>query len=108
MTSPALLSALAEETAALARPVERISAVLGELIGKLPAETRGSAVVEAQALDVVVQRLEAIAQALSGLALGASDAEILADLKLSDLVARLKGSARDHTAVEAGDCELFD
>lgn len=109
MTPGALLEAVARETAATVRPVEGLATLLGDLVATLPADRRHAALVQAQAADLLVQRLEGLAQVVTGLAEGRGVEEILAELRLADLAAALRGtSAPSLDQSTSGDFALFE
>lgn len=105
----ALLAAAADEATAVSDGIEAVSSLTTRLILATPAEDRGAAMAEAQAFDLLAQRMEALSAVLMALASGQTPEAAVHAITLSDLAARLAG--RDpSTAAGApgpGDCLLF-
>lgn len=107
MDAPALLQALGRETAATAAGLSDVHDLLGELVGGLSPEARGAALVRAQALDLAVQRIEALATVLGGLARGEPAPALLARIGLGELAAALGAGPAADGDRPTGDLELF-
>lgn len=107
MASPTLLAALAREIDATAAPLSDVHDLLGELVEGLPVEARSEALVRAQALDLAVQRIEALAAVLAGLGRGEAEPALLAGVGLGALASALAGAPAGKDDSETGDLELF-
>jgi hypothetical protein len=110
--APSLLAALAAEIGDVRTGVDRVSGLLTDLVRRLPAEHRAEALTDAQALDVLIQRLDAVAGVLDGLASGQTSADAVSGVLLADMAGRLNGReasrAPSAPADDAGDLHLFD
>lgn len=110
--APSLLAALAAEIGDVRSGVERVSGLLTDLVRRLPAEHRAEALTDAQALDVLIQRLDAVAGVLQGLSDGRTSADAVSAVLLADVAVRLTGEAParapDHPPASSGDLLLFD
>ena len=76
---------------------------------RLPEE-RSNALTQAQALDALIQRVEALSDVLRMLGGGASPSDAVSRLSLSDVAGRLRPAAGEHrpaSAADAGDLTLF-
>nr|WP_314433199.1 hypothetical protein [uncultured Brevundimonas sp.] len=105
----ALLRAVAEALMQARGRIDGVEAMVSDLIGQTAPENRAPALVQAQALDVLGQEIEALSGVLHRL--GQGDAPDLAvdATPLSDLSARLGavvGLSRDHTS-DTNEIELF-
>ncbi len=90
--SSALLSAISGELAAMVETVESLSAMVGDHVAQSRGDARLSALRNAQSIDDLSQRLDALSGVTGAMARG-DDAEIaLAGVRLADLVQRLRGS----------------
>lgn len=106
----ALLAAVADEAAAVSAGVEAVSALTTRLILAAPPEGQGAAMAEAQAFDLLAQRMEGLSAVLTALAAGQTPEAAVHAVTLSDMAARLAGRAPSVTAADApdaGDCLLF-
>ena len=114
-----LMTALAAEFADMADGVEGLAALTSALIRTADAATRPQALMQAQAIDALVQRCLALRDVSAGLAEGRALETVLAEVPLTDLAVRLGGASslladRPRTAAnadvtsDAGDLMLFD
>ena len=108
---PEVFLRLSGEVTRLARDCDRLQAALGRIVA---AQTDPGLSLEAQTIDCVVQRLVALASFTAQLSATAPDVGVeldaaLADLTLSDLVARLAGRSGRRLTAELADgaMELF-
>jgi len=103
-----LLGAVAEEMAAVREGVETLSVLTSRLIRTaLPGE-QAKALAEAQAFDLLVQRLDGLRDVLTALAADTAPDVAIQAVTLSEMGARL--GRRDLPATdtpEPGDCLLF-
>lgn len=106
--APSLLAALAAEIGDVRSGVERVSGLLTDLVRRLPAEHRAEALTDAQALDVLIQRLDAVAGVLTGLSSGQTSADAVSAVLLSDMADRLQGQSPARASDASGDLQLFD
>lgn len=105
-----LLVAVADELMRVRRDVDGVEALVGDLVRHAPAQDRPAALIQAQALDALNQRLEALSGVLRSLGDGASPAEAVSRLPLADMAGRLRpaaDAAPTSNAVNAGDLTLF-
>lgn len=105
----ALLRAVADALLQARGRIDGIETMVGELIGQATPENRGPALVQAQALDVMGQEIEALSGILRRLGQGEALDKALDAAPLSDLSARLGavvGLTRDH-APDTNEVELF-
>jgi|GEM_PF-427895 len=112
-----LMAALAAEFADMADGVESLAALTSALIHTADAATRPQALMQAQAIDALVQRCLALRDVSTGLAEGRALETVLAEVPLADLALRLGAHKDDapprpaeppfHPA-DAGDLMLFD
>ena len=105
-----LLVAVADELMRVRRDVDGVEALLSDLVRHAPAQDRPAALIQAQALDALNQRLEALSGVLRRLGAGAGPAEAVSRLPLADLAGRLRpaaDAASPSNAVDAGDLTLF-
>lgn len=106
--APSLLAALAAEIGDVRMGVDRVSGLLSDLVRRLPAEHRAEALTDAQALDVLIQRLDAVAGVLNGLSSGQTSADAVSAVLLADMAERLSGQVPARVSEDAGDLHLFD
>ncbi|RZJ98003.1 MAG: hypothetical protein EON88_01620 [Brevundimonas sp.] len=110
--APSLLAALAAEIGDVRAGVDRMSALVSDLVRRLPVEDRAEALTDAQALDVLIQRLDAVAGVLHGLSDGQTSADAVSSVLLADVARRLTDDAPRPAAgsppTTAGDLLLFD
>lgn len=109
----ALLSALSAECAEMAAAAEGLSTVVFEHARGLPAAERGPVVVQAQAVDLLVQKLAALAGLADALSEGQPVEAAIDALPLADLADRLSSSVLQRAVARAaepsdGDLVLFD
>ena len=110
--TPALLSGLADELSSMIPVVEGLSALVFDHALKANAEDRSRILTQAQAVDDLSQRLEALRGLASALSRGADIQTALDALPLESMAARLRaagvggGPARDD-GPDAGDLLLF-
>lgn len=103
----ALLAALATETDALRAQLDELAGRLGVWMRDLPPGLSGGIVTEAQAFDLLGQRLEALTMLLEGVARGEAVADLIAAVPLAEMADRLGGKGPAPT-MAAGDLVLFD
>lgn len=103
-----LLAALAAEIGDVRSGVDRVSGLLSDLVRRLPVEHRAEALTDAQALDVLIQRLDAVSGVLNGLASGQTSADAVSTVLLADMAGRLNGHQPARASSDAGDLHLFD
>jgi hypothetical protein len=110
--APSLLAALAAEIRDVRAGVDRMSTLVSDLVRRLPVDDRAEALTDAQALDVLIQRLDAVAGVLHGLSDGQTSADAVSAVLLADVAVRLKGETAPrpvaHPPVTSGDLLLFD
>ncbi|WP_420470575.1 hypothetical protein [Brevundimonas sp. FT23042] len=106
--TPSLLAALAAEIGDVRSGVDRVSGLLTDLVRRLPVEHRAEALTDAQALDVLIQRLDAVAGVLNGLASGQTSTDAVSSVLLADMAGRLNGHDAARPPDGAGDLHLFD
>lgn len=110
--APSLLAALAAEISDVRAGVDRMSTLVSDLVRRLPVDDRAEALIDAQALDVLIQRLDAVAGVLHGLSDGQTSADAVSAVLLADVAVRLKREAPArpvaHPPVTSGDLLLFD
>lgn len=109
----ALLAALSTECAEMAAAAEGLSTVVFEHARGLPAAERGPVVVQAQAVDLLVQKLAALAALTDALSEGQTVESAIDALPLADLVDRLSSAVLERTRARAAepsdsDLVLFD
>jgi hypothetical protein len=113
----ALFTALAAEFADMADDVEGLAALTTLLMQTADAATRPQALMQAQAIDALVQRCLALRDVSTGLAEGRALETVLAEVPLTGLALRL-GAHKDDAPLrpadppfhpaDAGDLMLFD
>lgn len=110
-----LMAALAAEFADMADGVEGLAALTTVLMQTADAATRPQALKQAQAIDALVQRCQALRDVATGLAEGRALETVLAEVPLADLAVRLGGHSASPRVAEppfhpadAGDLMLFD
>ena len=117
--SSALLSALSRELAAMMDTVESLSATISDHVGNSRGEARLRALKDAQAIDDLSQRLEALSAVTGAMARGDDAEAALAGVRLTDLSQRLRGAVPAASPVPttfsapaaqpvAGDLMLFE
>ena len=105
-----LLVAVADELTRVREGIDHVEALVSRLVRRAPAEDRAEALTEAQALDALTQRLEALSGVLRMLGGGASLSEAVSRLSLADMAGRLRpaaGEAPSAPSADAGDLMLF-
>jgi hypothetical protein len=108
---PSLLAALAAEIGDVRAGVDRMSTLVSDLVRRLPVGDRAEALTDAQALDVLIQRLDAVAGVLHGLSDGQTSADAVSAVLLADVAERLQDApsrVRPMHPPTAGDLLLFD
>ncbi len=106
--APSLLAALAAEIGDVRAGVDRMSALVSDLVRRLPIDDRAEALGDAQALDALIQRLDAVAGVLHGLSDGQTSADAVSAVLLAEVAARLNGDGPVRAPVSTGDLLLFD
>jgi hypothetical protein len=104
-----LLAAVADELMGVREGIDDVEALVSRLVRLAPPEDRPSALTQAQALDALTQRLEALSGVLRMLSGGASPAEAVSRLSLADMAGRLRPAAGEATSslAASGDLTLF-
>lgn len=105
-----LLAAVADELMGVRQGIDGVEALVSRLVAQASVEERPAAVTQAQALDALTQRLEALAGVLRMLGGGASPAEAVGRLALADMAGRLRPAAGEPSApppAASGDLTLF-
>lgn len=103
------LAALAEELTRAGAGVEALSGLVSAYVRDCPPERRAAAITEAQAVDGLVQHLEALAGFARALSEGRSVDAAAGAVTLADLARRLAADAPQQPAnPPSGDLELFD
>lgn len=109
----ALLTVLSAECADMGAAVDGLSALVFEHARRLPAAERPEVVVQAQAVDLLAQKLAALAVFAQALAADRPVEQAIEAIPLADLSDRLHagmmGSGRGSAAVASdGELVLFD
>jgi hypothetical protein len=91
-----LLAAVADELMLVREGIDGIEALVSDLVRRAPPEERPNALTQAQALDALTQRLEALSGVLRMLGGGASPSEAVSRLSLADMAGRLRPAAGEH------------
>lgn len=104
-----LLAAVADELMSVREGVDEIEGLVSRLVPLAAPADRPAALTQAQALDALTQRLEALSGVLRRLSGGASPAEAVTRLPLADLADRLRPAAGEPapTPAASGDLTLF-
>ena len=104
-----LLAAVADELMRVREGIDHVEALVSRLVRRAPPEDRVEALTEAQALDALTQRLEALSGVLRMLGGGATPAESVSRISLADMAVRLRPAAGVQTAgaSDSGDLMLF-
>jgi len=108
-SSTALLSALSTELAAMVATVESLSRMAADHVRQSRGEARVRALVDAQAIDDLGQRLSALSDVTGAMADGEDIAAAVSGIRLTDLQSRLRGAVPvSPVASAAGDLMLFE
>lgn len=104
-----LLAAVADELVGVREGMHDVEALVSRLVRLAAAEDRPATLTQAQALDALTQRMEALSGVLRKLSGGASPAEAVSGVALTDMAGRLRPMADEATssAVMPGDLALF-
>jgi len=102
-----LLVAVADELMRVREGIDHVEALVSRLVRRAPAEDRAEALTEAQALDALTQRLEALSSVLRMLGDGATPAESVSRISLADMAVRLRPAAGVQTAEASDSGELM-
>ena len=104
-----LLEAVADELAQVRQQLDGVETLVGDLTRHAPSQDRPRVLTEAQSLDVLIQRVEALSGVLRSLGAGVTPARAVAGVTLTDLAARLSLAEGEPTAAaaNAGDLLLF-
>ena len=104
-----LLEAVADELAQVRQQLDGVETLVGDLTRHAPSQDRPRVLTEAQSLDVLIQRVEALSGVLRSLGGGVAPARAVAGVTLTDLAARLSLAEGEPTApaANAGDLLLF-
>ena len=104
-----LLAAVADELMRVREGIDGVEALVSDLVRRVPPEERPDALTQAQALDALTQRLEALSGVLRMLGGGASPSEAVSRLALADMAGRLRPAAGEPPSAPAasGDLMLF-
>ena len=84
-----LLEAVADELAQVRQQLDGVETLVGDLTRHAPSQDRPRVLTEAQSLDVLIQRVEALSGVLRSLGAGVTPARAVAGVTLTDLAARL-------------------
>lgn len=109
----ALLDAVADELEDLRAGVDAISHLLGDLVRRVPPAERLEVMSDAQRLDEITQRLQALSGLARAVAAGEPPELVVAAIPLSDMAQRLRPAVRrpaDDAAPDpaaSGDLQLF-
>ncbi|WP_295709930.1 hypothetical protein, partial [uncultured Brevundimonas sp.] len=109
----ALLNAVADELEDLRAGVDAISHLLGDLVRRVPPAERLEVMSDAQRLDEITQRLQALSGLARAVAAGEPPELAVAAIPLSDMAQRLRPAVRrpaDDAAPDpaaSGDLQLF-
>lgn len=104
-----LLAAVADELMGVREGIDHVEALVSRLVPLAAEKDKAEALTDAQSLDALTQRLEALAGVLRMISGGASPAESVARLGLADMASRLRPAAGMQPAAPApsGDVMLF-
>ena len=104
-----LLAAVADELMRVREGIDAVEAMVSVLVRRAPPGERAEALTDAQALDALTQRLEALSGVLRMLGGGATPAEAVSRLALADMAGRLRPAAGVQASVPpaSGDLMLF-
>ncbi|WP_292021958.1 MULTISPECIES: hypothetical protein [unclassified Brevundimonas] len=105
-----LLAAVADELMLVRQGIDGIEALVSDLVRRALPEERSNALTQAQALDALTQRVEALSSVLRMLSGGASPSEAVSRLSLADMAGRLRPAAGEHRPIsnaDDGDLMLF-
>lgn len=104
-----LLTAIAGELMSVREEIDGIETLVSDLVRRAAPEERAGVLTQAQVLDVLTQRLEALSGVLRMLGGGAGPAEAVDRLPLADMAERLRPAAGEETAPShaSGDLMLF-
>ena len=104
-----LLAAVADELMGVREGIDDVEALVSRLVPLAAPKDRPAALTQAQALDALIQRLEALSGVLRMLSGGASPAEAVGRVALADMAGRLRPAAGEATSspASAGDLTLF-
>ena len=104
-----LLEAVADELAQVRQELDGVETLVGDLTRHAPSQDRPRILTEAQSLDVLIQKVEALSGVLRSLGAGVAPARADAGVTLTDLAARLNLAEGESTvpAANAGDLLLF-
>jgi len=104
-----LLAAVADELMGVREGIDDVEVLVSRLIRLVAPEDRPAALTQAQALDALTQRLEALSGVLRMLSGGASPAEAVGRLGLADMAGRLRPAAGEPppSPAASGDLTLF-
>jgi hypothetical protein len=106
--SPELLMALSCELAGMVGTVESLSVSVADHVRSSQGEARTRALIDAQAIDELSQRLDALSAVTAALAKGADEATALSAVRLGDLAQRLSGAPFNPPDRAVGDITLFE
>jgi hypothetical protein len=104
-----LLIAVAGELISVREQIAGIETLVSDLVRRAAPEERAGILTDAQALDALTQRLEALSGLLRMLGDGAHPAEAVGRLPLADMAERLGAATGEATAPSQapGDLMLF-
>lgn len=106
-----LIAAMAAEVADVRLGFDDIAGLVTDLLRRLPIEARPQALTEAQAIDGLTQRLDALSDLLAVLAGDECVHAAAAALPLADMAERLTGrrpAAPSSSPAGSGELVLFD
>lgn len=101
--APAILAGLADELTAMIPVVEGLSALVFDHALKAEPEDRPRVLTQAQAVDDLTQRLEALRDLTGAMSRGVGAEAALEAMRLADMAARLRTAARgDESGIARG------
>jgi len=104
----ALVSAMAGELGDVRAGFDGVAGLVSDLVRQLPPEARPQALTQAQAIDELTQRLDALEGLLHTLAGDECVHAAAAALPLSDMAERLTGRAAARPVADPGELVWFD
>jgi hypothetical protein len=104
-----LLAAVADELMRVREGMDAVEGLVSVLVRRAPANERAEALAEAQALDALSQRLEALSGVLRMVGAGVTPDEAVSRLTLADMAGRLRPAAgvKASAPPASGDLMLF-
>lgn len=104
-----VLAGMADELDQARAGVDGLARLVSDLVLACPPAERAEVLGQAQAVDVLEQRLQALAGFVRDLAAGRNPSSAAAAIPLAEVAARLGGGPEAPEArASAGDLEMFD